>query len=322
MSTEYNTATEFLQEMAAAALSNVDETKGNIMQLFGSSTNLSANPVVFSHTVVPPTITAPPRITDLFAGVSTTAPEIVRLNADIEAWIEQYFPAINACLRTIPEDWLCAVLSGTRPFGIDSTIFDLVWQRARDRAFRQSQSDAASMVANYSSRGFCIPQGAMLALQMEMSEKVAIALSDANRDAAIKDAEIKVEILKFAEEQALRYKLGILSAMADVLKVFALVPNNDIERERIRAQAMSSYYSALSQYYNIEVAFEELRLKAAELEMNKDFKNEEVRLDVARIKASSNSGLSALGTAAAAFGDIAAGASVAASTLVAQIESV
>lgn len=321
MSTEYEQSTEYLQDLAASAMSKVHETKGNILQLFGAFSHVDSDHVGFSYAFNKPTVSGPPSFADLLTGNSTVDAEVLRLNTEIEAWVDKYFPAINGGLKTVPEDWLLNVISGVQPFGIESTIFDLVWQRARDRAWKQAQSSAKNLSANMSARGFSIPNGALVDLNMELYAKTDEALAEVNREQAIKDAEIKNDLLKFAEEQAIRYKLGMMDAMVSLLKAFAVIPNNDLERDRIRASAMSAYYSALSQYYNVEVAFEELRLKAESTRAEVALKNAGNELEGARIKVSGNAGLGALGEAAQAFGTIAASAAAGASSLVAQIES-
>lgn len=321
MSQEYEQSTDYLQSLATSAMSKVHETKGNILQLFGAFARVDSDTVSFDFDLDKPNVAGPPSFADLLKGDSTVDAEVLRLNDEIEAWVNTYFPAISGGLRTIPDDWLVNVISGVTPFGIESTIFDLVWQRARDRAWKQAQSSAKTLSANMSARGFSIPNGALVDLNMELYAKVDDATAEVNRDQAIKDAEIKHELLKFAEEQAIKYKLGMMSAMVDLMKVFAVIPNNDIERDRIRASAMSAYYNALSQYYNIEVAFEELRLKAESTRAEVELKNAGNELEGARIKVSGNTGLAALGDAAQAFGTIAASAAAGASSLVAQIES-
>ena len=313
---EYNSTTTNLMNFARDALMGVENTQRMIWNSAGNPP--SASDATFDVTLTKPNLTEPPKFSDVFEYGDRTNPEVMRLNDEADAFLAKYFPAINACLKTLPEDWLCGVISGVKPFGIDSTIFDLVWQKARDRATRSRLSDQRTMEASMSARGFTLPPGALVDLSMKMQQRMADDLSDVNRDQAIKDADIKKEILLFAEEQALKYKLGLMQVMGDLYKVWALIPNNDIERARVRAQAWASYYNALGSYYNVEIAFEELRLKAAQADANVQLANTEN--DIKAFAASQMD--KGLGDAARAFGDIAQGASSAASSLVAQVESI
>ncbi|MNR21114.1 hypothetical protein D3C85_1379950 [compost metagenome] len=142
-----------------------------------------------------------------------------------------------------------------------------------------------------------------------------------NVEQAIKDAEIRLELLKFAEEQALNYKRGILQALADFVRQWISLPDKDIERSRVKAQAMGQFYSALSTYYNVQVAFEELELKAKQATANVDISVDRNRIANAGVDDTTGKA-QALGQATRAFSEISSQAANAAGTLVAQIESI
>ena len=317
-SADYSAATAYLQALADRAELGLENVRGNVVNL-SSQGNAHARDVQFDYTVTAPNLGRPPQFSDMFRGADNTDPEIIRINAEVDAYIAKYFPSLSECLKTIPEDWLCDVISGVRPFGIDSTIFDLVWQRARDKARAQGQSEAKSLIANMSARGFSIPNGALIDLTHKLDQKISDMVAEANRDTTIKDAEIKHELLKFAEEQAIKYKIGLLQAMADMYKLWTILPNNAMERERTRAMAMSAFYNAISDYHKVELAFEELRMKAELSTAEVELRNVGNDLQAAQINNTTN--IAPLGQVAAAFGDVASGAAAAASTLVAQIES-
>lgn len=312
---EYTSTTSALMDFAREALMGVENTQ---RMIWNSATNPpGASDATFDVTLTRPNLKEPPKFSDVFEYGDRTNPEVMRLNDEADAFLAKYFPAINACLKTLPEEWLCNVISGVKPFGIDSTIFDLVWQKARDRSTRARLSEQRNLESGMSARGFSIPPGALVDLSIKLQQRVSDDLSDVNREQAIKDADIKKEILLFAEEQALKYKLGLMQVMGDLYRVWAVIPNNDIERAKVRAQAWASYYSAMGSYYNVEVAFEELKLKAAQADSNVQLANTEN--DIKAFAASQMD--KGLGDAARAFGQIAANASGAASSLVAQVES-
>lgn len=317
MTEEYGQSTEYLQTLASRALQDLENVRAQL------AAGVTAPPMIadtrFNVTLDKPTLTAPPKLSDLLQFEDSTNPEVLRLNAEADAYIEKYFPAINGCLKTCPEDWLCNVLEGIKPFGIDSTIFDMVWNTARDRASRQRRSDQQTIEANMSSRGFSIPPGALTSLSLIMQQKLADDVADVNRQEAIKDTEIKLDILKFAEDTAIKYKMEIMRCMADMYRAWLILPNNDLERTRIRAQAMATYYQALGAYYNVEMAFEELELRAAQTKSGISIDNAKLKLEAFQI---SRTGNTSLATAAQAFGDIAGKAALSAGTLVAQVESV
>ena len=312
----YDASTSTLFTLASQALTEVSNTRNAI---FNSAPRAPGTTAI--HANLPKTnlsLGAPPKASDIFFMDDTADDTVVWLNAQVEEYMNKYFPAINNCLKTIPEEWLCNVISDVKPFGIDSTIFDLVWERARDRQNADGLSAKRTLEAASSAHGFSLPNGALLSATMQLEKKRADLVHEVNKEQALQDAMIKKEILLFAEEQALRYKLGLMQAMADMYKAWMIIPNRDLERAQIRAQAMAAFYSALSTYWNVEEAFEELKLKAETLRVNTELQN--VGYDVEAFKAAR--GDQGLGQAAQAFGVIAAQASNAASTLVAQIESI
>lgn len=307
----YDETTAFLQSQATRAIQFAENTTRTITD--GRAPNL-ADPRVRTS-LEKPNLGPPPNFGDLFQGGDNTGPEIDQLNAEVTAWMERYFPAINDCLKEIPEDWLCDVISGVRPFGLSQTYFELVWHQARDRAARTRRSEVMGIEEDFSRRGFSIPPGAMVAAMSEARQRESDTVLEVNRDQAIKDAEIKLDLLKFAEEQALGYKIAVMNALAGFYREWFRAPDRDVERARVRAQAYSSLYSALSTYYNVEIAFEQLKLRKDEADGN-------LQLGTDRNKIAVYTGTNvpnALANAVRAFGDVAASSANAASTLVANI---
>src|SRR5690554_3088827 len=261
-----------------------------------------------------------PQFSDMFDpdGSNAGNQAVLGLNDKVDAWLAKYFPSINGQFQNVPEDWLVGVISGVKPYGTDSTVFDLVWHKARDRAYQTVTSERRTLEAAFSQRGFTLPPGALVDATAQSEQRGTDAILDVNRDEAIKDADIKKEILQYAVGIASQLKQGILNTSAEFFRVYHSAYNNDLERARIRASAYSSYYNALSTYYGVEVSWEELRLRAAELKAGVDG-----GIDRNRIAASTGGGAAAAHAAASqGFSQIAAGAASAAGSLVAEIESI
>lgn len=317
----YAESTAFLQALANEAILEVRNTRGSIVSLTEpNSDNTALRHPDFKYTVTKPSLGPAPRLSDVLELGDSTDAWLQKLDADADAWMAKYFPAMSAGLQTLPEDWLCGVIAGTKPFGMDQTVFELVWHRARDRAYRTMASEQTALEAAFTGRGFTLPPGALVAQMADSAERAGNAILEVNREQAIKDAEIKLELLKFALEQALNYKRGILQALADFTRQWISMPDHDLERARIKAQATSTLYSALSSYYNVEVAFEELKLKAKQTDVETDLADDRNR--IANRQAADAAGkANALGQATRAMGDIAAQAASSAGTLTAEIES-
>lgn len=314
MASEYTPTTDFLKTHAQAAMREANNAESRISSL--SKPNLRAPR--FDHEVVKPNVEPPPKFSDLFGTDTTTATQ-KWLDQMMDDWLGKFFPNITQCLKTLPDDWLCDVISGVKPLGYSQTYFDLAWHMARDRAQRTRRSEVATLDATFSQRGFSLPPGAYVAAVDEAHQRASDVVLEVNREQAMKDVEIKHQMLIFAEEQALRYKTSIMSLAADLYQKWASLPDKDIERARIKASALASFTSALSTYYQLEVAFEQLRLRAAEAKAGVDVDVDRTRASVHSADASANA---ALGQAASGFASISAAAANAAGTLVAQIEAI
>lgn len=314
MASEYNSTTGQLLANAQTAISYASMSAGRI--------NLSSKPQLketsFDYDVPDINIGAPPQFSDLFVGADNADANIGAVNDKVDAWLAKYFPAINSSFQGIPEDWLVGVISGVKPFGIDSTIFDLVWHRARDRAYRTVASEQRTLEASFSNRGFGLPPGALIDVLAQSERRAADAILDVNREQAIQDAQIKNDLLKMAVQVAAQLKMGILNTSAEFFKCYYQFYGLDADVARIRAQAYQAYYNALAAFYGVEVSVEGLKLRAAETGAEVDGS-----IDQRRVAAFASDGTAqAHAQAARGFSDIAASANAAAGTLVAQIESI
>lgn len=311
MATTIDENIALLLEFAADAMGNARAAEGRISSFVPYVTGAD-----LGYSVSQPNMPMPAKLSDLLSPDNSSS-TIRFLDSESEKWIDKYFPEINACLRTSPEEWLCGIITGQKPFGLSKEVFEAVWHESRDREYRARTTTVRQINSQFSSRGFSAPVGAQVAAIIQAEHRAADAIGEVNRAQTVKDAEIKLDLLKFAEEQAIRLKLGVLQAMADFYRQWVELPNKDIEASRIRTQAYATFQNALASYYNVQLGFEELRLQAASLRMNG-------KLDTQRTRVSASSGdtrNAALGDAVQAYGQIAAAASSAASTLNAEISS-
>lgn len=311
----YEQTTAFLQAQARDAL---DQASNNAARIYSLPPPAVLRDPRFDVDLTKPILEAPPQLSDLFTEGDSTQTNLMWLDQQADAWIAKYFPEINGCFKTQPEETLCAIISGSRPFGVDKTVFEQVWNQARDRAYRGADSETKTLRATYSARGFTLPVGAMVDLAAQAERRASDVVLDVNRDQAMKDADIKVELLKVALELATRLKLGVMSAMADFYRLWITLPDKDIERARIRSQAMAAFYAALSSYYNVEISFQELTLRAAQLESGVDI---DVDRNALTRQSTFGAVAGALGQAVSAFAGVAEAANGAGGTLSAEIES-
>lgn len=315
MASEYNNTTAFLQDTVTEALLQM---QNNAARIYSLPPKVNLREPDFNVTLTKPVVEPPPKFSDLFEVGETTDSNFDWLDEKFDEWINRYFPEINGCLKSQPEEVMCGIFSGVRPFGVDKTVFEMVWHQARDRAGRTVHSERATLMADFSNRGFTLPSGALVDALTQSERRASDSILDVNRDQAMKDADIKVDLLKTAMELAVRLKLGVMQAAADFYRLWITLPDKDIERARIKAQAMSAFYAALSSYYNVELGFQRITLDAAQSDAGVD-----IDVDRNRLAHESHFGptASALAQAVSSFANVAAQASQAGGSLTAQIES-
>ena len=301
MAGEYNATTGQLLAAASAAISRASQSASNISR---ASVSITTPP--FTYVAETPTLTyagnspsfsytpgsldagEPPKFSDLFDGADNSNPLISELNGIVDQLMEKYFPAINGSFKNLTEDWCASIIGGTQPFGTSSTVFEMVWQKARDRAYRTATSEQRQLEASMSSRGFSMPIGALADLISQSEQGATSAILDVSRDQAIKDADVKLELLKHATTIASQLKLGILGVSADYFRAYHAVHGTAIDKARIKAQLYNTYYSALASYSNVEVAIEQVRLEAARTAANISLNGEDLKLRAAEAGAGIN----------------------------------
>jgi hypothetical protein len=296
MASDYGNTTSQLFSNASRAISLASGSAGRItasskpslstvgLSYTANSQSLSfqGNTPTFSYS--PGTLSAgeAPKFSDLFEGADNSNALIAELNSTVDQWFAKFFPSINGSFQNLTEDWCAAVIGGTQPFGMAGTVFEMVWHKARDRAYRTASSEQRQLEAAFSLRGFSLPAGALADALSQSEQNATSAILDVSRDQAIKDAEIKADLLKHATSIASQLKLGVLSASADYFRAIYSVHGTAIEKAKIQAQLYNAYYGALSSYANVEVSIEELRLRAAQAQANVALSGQELKLRAAQ----------------------------------------
>lgn len=232
----------------------------------GDTTPLLGTNLRFNHSVNLPLMDKPQPLTGIADG--EVADNLLSWVGDeAERWFTRFFPELAAANtnKDKPEQWLWGVISGSDPFGMAPAAFTAVWNQARDREYRARNSAVDQIRQEFSARGFKLPPGAMVGAIARTEEAAADAIAGVNLAQMIRESEIKVDLLKFAEEQALRLKSGVMASLADFYRQWLTVQDKDYEKGRLQLAAYETLQRSLNEYYQIEMRFEELRMKAAEL---------------------------------------------------------
>lgn len=303
---------QIISQQSALISSTLSSARTTASRIANSTPALTA--AGLSYTFQQPPLDKPPGFGDLLPG-DTSQATIAQIQGNVDKLIEQYFPELNACFKDTPEKWCCGIITGATPLGLSQEAFDSAWFQSRDRETRQRTAEVAQINRQFSAAGFRLPVGAQVAAITKAEQRASDAIGDVNRAQTIRDIELKWEMLKFAEEQAMTYKVGIMRLVSEFYRYFLDVPNHDVDIFRTKASAYSAMQQALSSYYQVELGFENLRLRAAESKMGGD-------IDRDRNKISAYSGNGANGAyaeAARGFTDVASSAANAQSALIADL---
>lgn len=325
----YDQTTQFLREHASRALGHAVLSREGI--ILDQATPPEFNPREFHYELEPPERDPAPTLSELMESLegdgnsgadASPPPNGEWLDAQAEAWMAKYFPSISTRMSGVPEDWIASVLAGGQQFGIPASVFNSVWARARSRAEATRRTEYRNIEAGFSARGFSMPTGAMIVALDEANQRATLAANEVNVEQAIKDADIRADFVQLAASLAVQFRTQVLSAMASFHRDWTALmeqDDRDLARLKTRADVMSSFYNAISRYYDVDVAFERLRLQAAQTRTQTGFQNDQRTLDVYGLRERS---ADALGQAVRGFADISSAAANAASSLTAQIESV
>jgi hypothetical protein len=102
---------------------------------------------------------------------------------------------------TVIMSWINGASTGLSP-----TVEQALWDRARSREYVSSQRKIGDIVRQYASKGFPAPQGAMFVAMQSALQESQSAVSEVNRDVAIKQAELEQANRHFALEMAAKFE--------------------------------------------------------------------------------------------------------------------
>lgn len=133
-----------------------------------------------------------------------------------EDYLEQHSPVSPANINKA-NDVLTDMLNG---LGLPPVIVENIWGRARDQAVVEAQSLESQAYSDFAARGYAKPPGALAAELQNIRYQRYNKTASASRDAAIKQAEIIVDLQKFAVDTALRTYNDFVNALIGYLRAY------------------------------------------------------------------------------------------------------
>jgi hypothetical protein len=137
--------------------------------------------------------------------------------------MDTYFPDVDGCVATSSDAWLCETINGTREIGLPAHVVDAMWLQGREQVVADTMMLEDKALTSYANMGFSLPSGVLQeqldAIRLDGQKKLA----DHVRSVTIESAKIKVDVTKFAIEQAIKLRLGVAQALADLIRAWAAV---------------------------------------------------------------------------------------------------
>jgi hypothetical protein len=184
---------------------------------------------------------------------------IALLTDELANFYTTYYPlAADAFDEAV--NWMVNVITvgGT---GLAPGVEEQLWQRGRDRIVADGLRAEAQIMDEFSARGFSLPSGAMTARIDAARFESMKAVGDLSRDVTIRQAEIEIENLRFAVDQAVRARMGAMAAASDYIRALMSGPDIAARVASINSDAKARMMSATADLYRARLARDELAMK-------------------------------------------------------------
>lgn len=177
--------------------------------------------------------------------------------ADLEAWVRglmadylnTYFPTIDPAIGPAEDAWL---LNGVNNgyLGFPVAVETAIWDRARARETQEALRMEEEAVSQMAARGFSLPPGVLASRLQAVQQEAANKSSTISRDIAIKQAEIAIDMSKFAIGEMTKLRLGIAQALADFIRAWMGLPGAAADISKAKADLQRSTWESSAGYLN------------------------------------------------------------------------
>lgn len=179
------------------------------------------------------------------------------LQPQIANYIATFFPDISAAVKTGSDQWIVDTISNGR--FVPAAVEDAMWNRARDKEVGDSIRAEQAIIDSAASRGFSMPNGAMLNAVAVNQQDTQKRLTAINRDIAVKVFDVANENAKFAIEQAVRLRTAFVSALGDFIKTAMAQPNGAVDYAKTILASKTAVYDTMVRLYATQIDEERMR---------------------------------------------------------------
>jgi hypothetical protein len=229
------------------------------------------------HDPEEPNVTIPPfspqeDLSSLFSGTADNVDEEFKTDFTDKTnyFLNTWFPDFAGCLKTNIDGWICSTIAdgGT---GIPAAIENQIWERSRNKETKEAARLKSEAQEAFASRGFSLPAGVLYAQLAMIDQEAANKVSTHARDVAIKQVDIEIENIRFAVDQGIRLRLGVVQALIGYLNAFFdAVPNLATDRAARAAELKGKLWDTSAAYYRALIDAARLTLDYDKLLVDKD----------------------------------------------------
>lgn len=219
-------------------------------------------------------------------------------------FLNNWFPDLTACIKTNVSSWLCDAINGG--VGLPAAVMAQLWGQARDREARATSQALSQSIDKYGGMGWDLGSEYIANVGKQIVVEGGKAVSELNRTISIEEAKLRIETAKFAIEQAINLRLGILRALVDFLNMKIRMYGEARDKATAYVDAKRRLWESVQAYYRAIIDAKELLLKGQIANQAKDL--EIVKYGVQAIVAVIENRTRAAVAAADTMGDIASSA--------------
>jgi len=236
---------------------------------------IPAAPLSYGMTAVEPAV---PEVENSMLTFDSQKDEIIALLSDeLAGFFTQYYPLASDAFDEATNWLVNSITNGGT--GISPAVEDMIWQRDRDRVIADGARVESQTLNEFASRGYDLPPGVMAHRIVESRFNQTSKLQESSRDAAIKQAEMEVENLRFAVEQAIKSRMAAMGAAADYIKALMGGVDAAAKVASINSDAKARMMAATADLYRARLARDELAMKIPMANQDASIKVSGVNMD-------------------------------------------
>jgi hypothetical protein len=198
-------------------------------------------------------------------------PTVDGMIVDFDAALAQ----IKAVVDSVQNSWLMEYFPAAMPGGLDplmTTILngeivsgvtqEIMWERAKAQGIRDAARAESEAVAQWASRGFSLPGGALNKQIMMVQQDLMFTNADLAAQQALKALDLQVDAVKFAADVGTRLRLGLVQGLTGLITAYSRLPSAAADYASAVAKARRDAYGAIAEYYRAVIAGSEMTLRA------------------------------------------------------------